>query len=108
LTNDRYEVANLFNLPACQPMRDSLRAEFDRQMRETGLGAELTNLKLSNAVFNLDLAGGMGPNYQLEASSNWQTWTPLSQIKMTSTQAAVTATNAVAPQNFYRVRWISD
>ena len=53
LTNDRYEVANLFNLPAYQPMRDSLRAEFDRQMRETGLGAELTNLKLSNGVFSL-------------------------------------------------------
>ena len=108
LTNDRYEVTNLFNLPAYQPMRDSLRAEFDRQMRETGLGAELTDLKWSNGVFSLSLTGGMGPNYQLEASSNWQAWTPLSQIKMTSTQAGVTASNAVAPQNFYRVRWISD
>ncbi len=108
LTNDRYEVANLFNIPAYQPMRDSLRSEFDRQMRETGLGAQLTALKRSNGVFSLSLTGGLGPNYELEASSNFQAWTPLSQVKMTSTQATVTASNAVALQNAYRVRWISD
>lgn len=108
LTNDRYEVTNLFNLPAHQAMRASLRAEFDRQLRETGLGAELTNLKLSNGLYSLTLTGGLGPNYQLETSSNLQTWTPLSQIKMTSTQASVTASNAAAPRNYYRTRWIGD
>ncbi len=108
LANDRYEVANLYNLPVYQPMRDSLRAEFDRQMRETGLGAELTIHQWGNETCDLSVTGGMGPNYQLEASSNWQTWTPLSQLKMTSTQAAVTATNAVVPRNLYRLRWIAD
>ena len=108
LTNDRYEISNLFNLPLYRPMRDSLRAQFDQQMRETGLGAVLTNLKRSNAVFSLSVTGGLGPNYQLETSSNLQTWTPLSQIKMTSTQASVTATNAGAPGNLYRLRWIAD
>ena len=108
LTNDRYEVTNLYNVPAYQPMRDSLRAEFDRQMRETGLGAELRDPRLTNGVFSLNLTGGMGPNYQLESSSNLQTWTPLSQTKMSSSQAAVTVSNVVAPQSFYRVHWISD
>jgi arylsulfatase A-like enzyme len=108
LTNDRYEVSNLFNVPAYQPMRDSLRAEFDRQMRETGLGAELTALRWTNGVFSLGVTGGMGPNYQLEASSNFQAWTSLSLLKMTSTQGATTVSNAVAPPSFYRLRWISD
>jgi arylsulfatase A-like enzyme len=108
LTSDRYEVTNLFTATASQPLRGSLRAEFDRQMHDTGLGATLTNLKLSKGVFSLSLTGGLGPNYQLEASSNFQTWISVSQIKMTSTQAGVTASNAIAPRNFYRVRWISD
>jgi len=89
-------------------MRDTLRAQFDRQMRETGLGASLTSLKVSNGVFSLSLTGGLGPNYQLETSSDSQTWMPLSQIKMTATQAIMTATNPLAPQTFYRVRWTSD
>jgi len=108
LTNDRYEVTNLFNLPAYRTMRDSLRAEFDRQMRETGLGAQLTNLRFSNGAFSLSITGGLGPNYQLESSSNLQTWTPLSQIKMTSTQAGATDSNISPVAKHYRLRWISD
>jgi hypothetical protein len=108
LTSDGYEISNLFNVPSQQAMRDSLRAEFDRQMRNAGLAAELTAGKLSNRVFGLSITGGLGPNYQLESSSNLQSWTPLSQIKMNSTSAAVTDSNAVSPKQFYRLRWIAD
>ena len=40
LTSDPYEVTNLFFVPAQQTTRNTLRSEFDRQIRETGLGAE--------------------------------------------------------------------
>jgi arylsulfatase A-like enzyme len=108
LTNDSYEVNNLFNQPAYQPMRDTLQAQFDQQMRDTGLGAQLMNLQRSNGLFGLSVTGGLGPNYEFETSSNLQDWTPLTQFKMTSAKATVTASNAVAPRNFYRLRWISD
>ncbi|PYJ04371.1 MAG: hypothetical protein DME25_10085 [Verrucomicrobia bacterium] len=108
LTSDRYEVTNLFSLLAYQATRGSLRAEFDRQMRDTGLAAQLTSSRPGNGRLNLTVAGGLGPNYQLESSSNLQAWTALSQFKMDSTQAVVTASNALAPKNLYRLRWISD
>jgi hypothetical protein len=90
-------------------MRAGLRKEFDRLMAETGLGARLTNLtKNPNGTTSLSLTGGLGPRYQFEGSADMQTWTPLAETKMTSTQATVTDTNSAAGRKFYRVRWIGD
>jgi arylsulfatase A-like enzyme len=108
LTSDRYEISNLFNQPASQTLRDNLRAEFDRQMRDTGLGAQQSSLKFSNGAWNLSITGGLGPRYQLESSTNLQTWTARSEIKMTGTQASVTDTNVAGGKTYYRLRWISD
>jgi arylsulfatase A-like enzyme len=107
LASDRYEISNLFNVAASQTMRATLRAQFDQQMRDTGLGATLTNLRLSNGICSLTITGGIGPNYELQTSSNLQGWTSLSQTKMNSYQSGVTA-NGVGPRNFYRVRWVGD
>jgi hypothetical protein len=108
LTSDRYEVTNLFSMPTHQTMRDALRGEFDREMRETGLAAKLTELKFSNNVCSLSITGGMGPRYELQRSSDMQTWTPIGEVKMDSFQAGMTDANAAAPWNFYRVQWIGD
>lgn len=108
LTSDRYEVTNLFNQSAHQAMRTELRSEFDRQLRETGLAAQLANMTFSNAIFRLSVTGGIGPRYQLEGGTNLQAWMPISQIKMTTTQTNATDTNATGTAKFYRLRWISD
>ena len=108
LTNDRYEVTNLFYLPAHQALRDALRGEFDRELRETGLAAELTRLTFSNGVSSLSLTGGMGPRYELQRSADLQTWTPIGEVKTGSLQADLTDTNAPRARSFYRVQWIGD
>jgi N-sulphoglucosamine sulphohydrolase, C-terminal len=108
LTSDSYEISNLFNVAAQWPMRDSLRAEFDRQMRETGLGAVTTGTRLPNGTFNLTTTGGLGPNYRLEGSSDFQSWTALSTNKMTSTSAMVVVSNVPPSKQLYRLRWIGD
>ncbi len=108
LSSDRYEVTNLFFVSAHQAMRDALRGEFDRQMRETGLAAELTRLKFSNGVYSLTVTGGMGPRYELQRSTNLQSWTPLGEVKLNSSQAGFTDPSAGPGRSFYRVRWIDD
>jgi len=108
LATDRYEVTNLFNVPAAQTLRDALRAEFDRQMRDTGLAARLTNPAINGGAFQLNVTGGIGPRYQLESSADLQAWSPVAQIKMTGTQASVTDPNASPPRRSYRLQWISD
>jgi hypothetical protein len=108
LASDRYEISNLFNVAAQQSIRDSLRAEFDRQMRDTGLGAVLTGTMAPNRTFNLGITGGLGPNYRLEGSSDFQSWTALSTNKMTSTSATVAVSNVPPSKQVYRVRWIGD
>ena len=110
LTNDRYEVTNLFNVPAQANMRANLKKEFDRLMSETGLGGRFTNLvRNPNGTRTLSLTSGLGPRYRLDGSTNLQTWTPLAETKMTSTQANVTDTNTTTPPSkYYRLEWIGD
>jgi len=108
LTCDRYEVTNLFYLPAPQAMRAALRVEFDREMRETGLAAELTQLKYSNGVYSLSVTGGMGPRYELQHSADMHSWTPIGEVKMDGFRTNMLHMNTGQPLNFYRVRWISE
>jgi hypothetical protein len=91
-------------------MRASLRSEFDRLMAETGLGARLTNtVKNPNGTRTLSLTSGIGPRYQLQGSTNLQTWTALAETKMTNTQSSITDTNTTnLPAKHYRVEWIGD
>ncbi|MEO5802114.1 MAG: sulfatase/phosphatase domain-containing protein, partial [Verrucomicrobiota bacterium] len=109
LTNDGHEVTNLFNIPAQQSTRNALRTEFDRLMDETGLAARLKNpARTGSNTFQANITGGIGPRYQFEASTNLQTWTPISEIKMNATQTSATDTNATGGAKFHRLNWISD
>jgi hypothetical protein len=89
-------------------MREGLRAEFDRLMNETGLAARFTNVSRTGNSFQAGFVGGIGPRYQFEGSTNLQTWTPISEIKMNATQATATDPNAVGARKFHRLNWISD
>jgi arylsulfatase A-like enzyme len=108
LTTDPYEVTNLFNLPAPQAMREALRSEFDRQMRETGLGAQLTPLSFSGGVCQMRVTGGEGPRWELQRSADLQTWTRIGEVKMGGQQATMSDPSAGTTKNFYRLEWIGD
>lgn len=108
LNTDRYEVTNLFFLTDRQATRDALRNEFDRELRETGLAAELTKLKFSNGGYSLSLTGGMGPHYEIQRSTDLQTWAPIGEVKMDGWQADITDMNAPPARSFYRAYWIAD
>ncbi len=108
LTTDRYEVTNLFNTPAFQAKRNELQAELNRLVGEVGLMAKMADMKRTNNTFQFSFSGGIGPNYQLEKSTNLQTWSVVSTNKMTSSTMSATVTNATAGKEFYRLNWIGD
>jgi arylsulfatase A-like enzyme len=108
ISNDRYEITNLFNVAGSRTQRDVLKAEFDRQMRDTGLGATVIGTKGSGNSYTLTVTGGLGPNYQLQSSTNMTTWTPLSTVKMVSSTATVTNTTTTGARSFFRLDWIGD
>ena len=108
LTSDPYEVTNLFNIPVKAELRDSLRSELDRLSRETGLSALLTNGARAVGGFQFTVSGGIGPRYQLQKSSDLQSWSSVAEIKMTSSQMNATDTNTIAPAQLYRAQWIGD
>jgi hypothetical protein len=108
LSNDQYEVTNIFNNPAQAAMRDSLRSEFERLSRETGLSAIMTNNVRGAANFQFTLSGGIGPRYQLQKSTDLQSWSAVTEVKMTSANMTATDSNATAPTQIYRAEWIGD
>jgi hypothetical protein len=108
ISNDRYEITNLFNVAGSKTQRDALREEFDRQMRDTGLGAIVTGTKSGANTYTLTATGGIGPNYQLQVSTNLVTWSPLSTFKMASSSATVTNTTTSGSRNWFRLNWIGD
>jgi arylsulfatase A-like enzyme len=108
LASDRYETNNLYTLPAHAATRDSLRACLDQLMIETGLAGRLGQVSRSNTLCTLQLAGGIGPRFQIESSTNLQTWLPVQEVKMTSLGATVTDTNGAAARKLYRGRIIAD
>lgn len=108
LTNDRYEVTNVFFQPGHEALRAGLRAEFDRLLAETGLGAQFTNSTRSNNTFRAAINGGLGPRYRFESSPDFQNWTALAEVKLTNPPVNLVATNAGGAAQFHRLHWIGD
>ena len=108
LASDGYEVTNLFNVPAAQSLRTSLRSEFDRLMRDTGLGGQFTGAKFTPTNVSLSITGGIGPRYQIQSSTDLSNWASTSQFKMSSFSTNVTVTPSGNAAAFYRLWWIAD
>jgi len=108
LTSDSYEITNLFNDPTKAALRDSLRSELERLSTQTGLSAMVTDALRAPGRFQFTLSGGIGPRYQLQKSTDLQSWSPITEVKMTSNQMNATDTNATAPAQTYRAKWIGD
>ncbi len=108
LATDPYEVTNLFNNPAKAAMRDSLHSELNRLSTQFRLSVTLTNAVRAAGNFQLTLSGGIGPRYQLQKTTNLQSWTSVTEVKMTSGQMTAADTNGAAPSQLYRAEWIGD
>ena len=107
LTTDGYEVTNLFNVPSGQTLRQQLRSEYDSLIAETGLGGIFTKVTRTNSNVTLNLAGGIGPRYELEGSSDSQSWSSRGQLKMTNSQMT-TGFSSTNVTEMLRLRWTSD
>jgi len=106
LSADIYETNNVFNNPAYRVARDQMLALFNGYMGTNGLQARLSGPNLNNGVFSMNVTSGMGPMYQLESSTDLQTWTPVSLIPMNCFQTNAADYNAGNSNKFYRVSWV--
>lgn len=108
LLADSYETNNLSGNPAHAVTQSALLSDFAGMVRETGLSPWFAGPAFSGGTLQVRLTGGMGPRHRVESSTNLQSWSPVTEVKMTANEFSLSLTNAGRHPNFIRTRMISD
>ncbi len=102
LTADPYERDSRATDPSAAALLKAMRGRFDELSRDTELLLKPLSMSWNNGSFTLQLAGGAGPSYRFEKTSDLASWSFLKSIDTTNGSETITDPAAGGAAGFYR------
>ena len=106
--DDPNETNNLAGTPGLSGLQSTMNSRLFQLLDDTGLMAHLSAKSRGGSNFVMTVRGGIGPNYQVEASTNLLTWQTNQQFQLENLETDITVTNSLSPAEFYRLEMESD